>query len=61
MEDQESFLKKFMYPIELHLEVDYCGSASISNATPITTTKENSSSANVTILRFFWDKESKFI
>jgi hypothetical protein len=50
MEDQESLLKKVMYPMELHLEVDYCGFASISNATPITTTKENSSSANVTIL-----------
>jgi hypothetical protein len=50
MEDQEFPLKKVMYPIELHLEVDYCGFVSISNATPITTTKENSSSVNVTIL-----------
>jgi hypothetical protein len=46
MEDQKSLLKKVLYLIELHLEINYCGSASISNATPITTTKENSSSAN---------------
>jgi hypothetical protein len=50
MEDQESPLKKIMYPIKLHMEVDYCGSTSIFNVTPIITTKENSSSANVTIL-----------
>lgn len=50
MQHQESFLKKVMYPIELHLEIDYCGSTSIFNATPITITKENTSGANVTIL-----------
>jgi hypothetical protein len=61
MEDQKFPLKKVMYPIELHLEVDYYGFVSISNATPITTTKENSSSVNVTILWFVFDKESKFI
>jgi hypothetical protein len=60
MEDQESLLRKVMYPIERHLEVDYCGSASISNATPINTTKENSSSGNVTIFYFLY-KKSEFI
>jgi hypothetical protein len=50
MDNQESLFKKVMYLIELHLEVDYCGSTSISNVTPIITTKENSSSANITIL-----------
>jgi hypothetical protein len=41
MEDQKSFPRKVVYPMEIPLEANYYGFASISNATPITREKNS--------------------